>query len=442
MGMFSRNNLKYIIILAIGFFWCSSLYLTQEQYLLKYADANFVNVVELLYGSLAMALGILVFSLLYRKNKNMQMHYIINMFLSVVAMIIFFGTKNIYVMSACLVLTCFLGTAGFGAGYHFSLLASNVSKEYRGRVFAIGYGLGSVGTYLLVLLPASFYTSIRSLLLYIPAVIINLFLILKVDNLVQIKEDNSSISLKKYFIRISIIVLAMSLLSALSTDMISLQTISLAGGYGNTRLYYCLGLLVAGFLADKKNSIFEILTIVSFMISLLTIILLNEGYSINLIAGLSYSVVAFFVLFRTISFVNLYDKKKSIIWASAYGLMYSRILEGLMVLFEDRLIEHYTLLIVVIMLFLSLVIILYFLIYFEGNKMTENDTVKSISIKYKLGIQEEKVLNLLMQDLSNQEIADRLYVSVNTIRNHVANIYKKTGMKKKELKEKCFYRTN
>ena len=74
--------------------------------------------------------------------------------------------------------------------------------------------------------------------------------------------------------------------------------------------------------------------------------------------------------------------------------------------------------------------------------MSENDAVRQISVKYKLGTQEEKVLNLLIQGKSNQEIAETLYVSVNTIRNHVANIYKKTGMKKKELKEKCFYRTN
>ena len=63
-------------------------------------------------------------------------------------------------------------------------------------------------------------------------------------------------------------------------------------------------------------------------------------------------------------------------------------------------------------------------------------------IKYKLGIQEEKVLNLLIQGMSNQEMANELFVSVNTIRNHVANIYKKTGMKKKELIEKSFYKTN
>ena len=112
-----------------------------------------------------------------------------------------------------------------------------------------------------------------------------------------------------------------------------------------------------------------------------------------------------------------------------------------MVLFEDNLIEHYTLLMVVISGLLSVVIILYFLLYFQNSKMTENDAVKNISIKYKLGIQEEKVLNLLIQVMGNQEMADELFVSVNTIRNHIANIYKKTDMKKKELIEKCFYKT-
>jgi len=440
--MFNKNNLKYIFILAIGFFWCSSLYLTQEQHLTSYASVEFVNIVELLFGSLSMALGILTFGLLYRKNKNVKNIFIIFMLLSLVSMISFFATENKYFMSVCLGLSCFFGTAGFGAGYHFSLLGSNVEKEYRGRVFAIGYGLGSIGTYLMILFPESFYSSIKTLIIYVPMLLLNLYLIIKKTNMMQIKDEKSTTSFKNYFIRISIIVLAMSLLSALSTDVIAINTIDIAGGYGATRLYYCLGLLVAGFLVDKKNSLFEILTIASFVVSLLSIILLNEDYSINLIAGLSYSFVAFFVLFRTMTFVNLVDNKKNMVWVAAFGLMYSRIMEGLMVLFEDKLIEHYTLLVVVITFSLSLVIVLYFLLYFQSNKMSENDAVKNIALKYKLGTQEEKVLNLLIQGMSNQEIADELFVSVNTIRNHIANIYKKTGMKKKELKEKCFYKTN
>ncbi len=439
--MLNKKNLKCILILAIGFFWCSSVYLTQEQYLTKYADAKFVNVADLLFGSISMALGILIFSLLYKKNKNVLMYYTIFTMLSIIFMITFFGTNNVYVMSLCLCLTCLFGTAGFGAGYHFALLSSNVEKEYRGRVFALGYGLGSIGTYLIILLPETFYASIPSLLIYIPCALINLNLVFT-TNLMSVKQEKLTISFKSYFTKISIIVLSMSLLSALSTDAIALHTINISGGYGNTRLYYCLGLLIAGFLADKKRSLFEIMTIVSFIFSLLGIILLKDNYSINLIASLSYSFVAFFVLFRTISFINMVDDKKYMIWMSAFGLMYSRIVEGLLVLFEDKLMNNYTYLIVVIMIVLSLVIILYFLLYFQNNKMTENDMIKNISIKYKLGSQEEKVLNLLVRGLSNQEIANELYVSVNTIRNHVANIYKKTGMKKKELKEKCFYKTN
>ena len=440
--MFSKNNLKYIMILALGFFWCSSVYLTQEQCLTNYADANFINLVDLLFGSFSMALGILVFGLLYKKNKNMKMYYVIFMFLSIVSMLVFFGTKNVYLMSVCLCLTCFLGTAGFGAGYHFSLLAGNVEKEYRGRVFALGYGLASIGTYLVVMLPEVFYTSIKSLLLYVPVLLLNLLLVYRVTNLIKVKEEKYTSEFKNYFLRVSIIVIAMALLSALSTDAIALYTIDIAGGYGNTRLYYCLGLLVAGILVDKKNSLFEVLTIVSFIFSLLAIILLKDNYSINIIAGLSYSFVAFFVLFRTMSFINITDNKKSIVWASAFGLMYSRIMEGLMVLFEDKLISNYTMLIIAIMISLSLVIVLYFLLYFQNNKMSENDALKNIAVKYKLGSQEEKVLNLLIQGLSNQEIAEKLYLSVNTVRNHAASIYKKTGMKKKELKEKCFYKTN
>ena len=156
-----------------------------------------------------MALGILTFGLLYRKRKNVRNVYIIFMLLALVSMISFFATKNKYFMSVCLCLSCFFGTAGFGAGYHFSLLGSNVEKEYRGRVFAIGYGLGSIGTYLMILLPESFYSSISSLTVYIPVLLLNLYLVLKKTTLIQDKEEKQTSSFKNYFIRISNIVLAM-----------------------------------------------------------------------------------------------------------------------------------------------------------------------------------------------------------------------------------------
>ena len=83
---------------------------------------------------------------------------------------------------------------------------------------------------------------------------------------------------------------------------------------------------------------------------------------------------------------------------------------------------------------------LYFLYYLKNNHSTSNDKVKEIVLKYKLSNQEEKVLELLIQDLTKKEIADKLYLSINTIKIHVTNIYKKTGMTRAELKERCVLR--
>lgn len=436
--MFTKNNLKYILILALGFFYCSSVYLTQEQYLINYADTNFINIVELLFGSLSMALGILAFSLIYKKNYNIKKIYFIFMILSIISSILFFITKNIYLMGLFMNLTCFFGPAGFGAGYHFSLLGLNVIKGYRGRVFALGYGLASIGTYLLVTLPEKFYSTYLSLFLYIPIVLINLYIVMKNKNLDLIEENNNSNSYKKYFLKLSIIVISMSLLSALCTDAISVFTININGGYGNSRIYYCLGLILSGILVDKKKNIFEILVIVSFIFELIGIFLLKENYSIKIIAGLSYFFIGFFVLFRTMTFINLVDDKKSIIYTCAFGLMYSRIIEGILVLVEDKLINNYLLLIIIISLTLSLVIIIYFLLYFQNKNVEFDSLIKKIVIKYKLSFQEEKVLSLLLKNYSNQEIANELFLSVNTVKNHLSNIYKKTNMKKKELKEKIY----
>ena len=51
----------------------------------------------------------------------------------------------------------------------------------------------------------------------------------------------------------------------------------------------------------------------------------------------------------------------------------------------------------------------------------------------KLGLskRELEVLELLSQGFSNQEIADRLFVSLNTVKTHVAKIYQKLNAKRR-----------
>ena len=207
--MFSKNNLKHILIIAIGFFTCSSIYLTQSTILADYSSVDFANKISVLYANLAMAFGIFLFSFIYNKKKNIKQYYILSMMFSLISLITFFETNNVQVMSLFLCLSCLFGTSGFCLGYHFSLIASNIEKEYRGRVFAFGYAIGSILSYLFMILPNKIFTSYISLAIYIPLILINLYLVIKTKPLDVIQKENCTSSFKNYFIVLSIIIVLM-----------------------------------------------------------------------------------------------------------------------------------------------------------------------------------------------------------------------------------------
>ena len=59
---------------------------------------------------------------------------------------------------------------------------------------------------------------------------------------------------------------------------------------------------------------------------------------------------------------------------------------------------------------------------FDGAAGLDGDALKLYSISER----ERQVIGLVVAGLSNQEIADRLFISVRTVKDHIYNIYKKT----------------
>ena len=76
-----------------------------------------------------------------------------------------------------------------------------------------------------------------------------------------------------------------------------------------------------------------------------------------------------------------------------------------------------------IILGLSLLTNLWF-IFSRRKQQTKNIS----KIKEQLTKQEEKILNLLLANKSNKEIAEVLFVSVSTVKTHVNNVYKKLNV--------------
>ena len=76
-------------------------------------------------------------------------------------------------------------------------------------------------------------------------------------------------------------------------------------------------------------------------------------------------------------------------------------------------------------LFLS-VLMNFFL--FKSNKILKNDSFS----KEKLTSQEQKTLDLILEDKSNKEIASELFISVSTVKTHINNLYKKLNVTSRE----------
>lgn len=65
----------------------------------------------------------------------------------------------------------------------------------------------------------------------------------------------------------------------------------------------------------------------------------------------------------------------------------------------------------------------------ESNNTALNLTSLNHGIETDLSTRELEVLLNITHGLSNQEIADKLFVSLNTIKTHTGNIYSKLGVK-------------
>ena len=63
----------------------------------------------------------------------------------------------------------------------------------------------------------------------------------------------------------------------------------------------------------------------------------------------------------------------------------------------------------------------------NGNQKGKEETIKSLDISER----EMDVLVLMADGLSNQEIADKLFISIHTVKTHSSNLFSKLFVKRR-----------
>ena len=312
-----KNEAKICLLIGLCFLWTGSGYLTWMYRFLEFYPAASVDVLTEVVGYIFQVIGLFVFSVCCKRRAEIL------------------NTKKgfIFVMVGdfCLITLSALAWNGTGAlifgygmnflhglvaGFYLTLLVTHVSQQYRGRVFGLGYGIGSIGSWILSLAGnGNFLQSRYVLITYVMFTGISIFLYSSIDGL-----DSSDIDERidhRHTVSPQFVLLAGITLFLLSTVKnvgfyfptadLSAANISLEF----TRVFYAFGLAAAGFISDWKRKYGAVCCIAALVIPFVMLVLLaNEGTSAILwIAG--YLFFGFFVVYRVIVFVDLAGKGES-----------------------------------------------------------------------------------------------------------------------------------
>ncbi len=215
------------------------------------------------------------------------------------------------------------------------------------------------------------------------------------------------------------------------------------------RITNVLGLLVGSYINYRDKKLGALSCLIILATPMLYIILQNQAGATLLVFLLSYFFTGMLSIYRIGIIADMSDsvnsKGESMSYLCAFGLLFGRLGEGfgglMGIRFKDNVMLLLTLTSFVLVIAVAFFISHYIKLYTPVPMVVQSheDKMTDFKVKYGLSSRELDVLEYLLNGDANAEIADRLYVSENTVRFHVSNILKKTGCKSRKEVSTLFY---
>jgi DNA-binding CsgD family transcriptional regulator/MFS family permease len=325
-------------------------------------------------------------------------------------------------------------TIGVLSGCYLTRLATDIPQQRRGIVFGAAYAFGSIGTWLLSLpMDAKFLWN--SFSFYAVAVLAAASLILLRHLSPPPKQDNSIEQLSPGFGK-KIIWLAAAVLFLLSLENTLGFSFPLKSASGNvyiefTRAFYALGLIIAGLASDKNRRWGAICCLAALAFPFAALALGNSIVGETAMWMVAYLFLGFWSAYRILVFSDI-SAKRGLPGLAVAGLFVGRLGEAAGTLGASFLTGAP--LIVASGVVFALVIALFFSLYQKIYSPTinaeemEKQRLLEYASRFKLSPREQEIFNLIVQGMSNTEIATALFITESTVKFHAGNIFKKTGL--------------
>ena len=345
------------------------------------------------------------------------------------------------------------GVIGFGmamnllcgviAGYYLHAVARRVDANRRSRVFGGGYAIATVAVGLLALIDGGgFLHSRYALLLYLPLAVA-MGLIARRLKLLDPPTEAPAPAVEAPSVALACAVVF--LLSMVKNLGFCFPSADIEAGMVPelSRLPYAVGLAAAGFINDRERKNGMVCTVAALILPFIMLGLTSEPVSATVCWGLDYLFYAFFTVFRVVLFLDLAAKTRR--WALApLGLLMGRLgdVAGTavgMLLTGNRI----ALIAVTAAAFFPTIWLFYrqYLRLYEPEivrQRSEMEVFDAFCMHNDLSGREREVFRMILDNHTNGEIAERLFITERTVKYHVGNLLKKTGCRSRIDLQKLF----
>lgn len=447
-----KNFIQITLITFVTYFIMSQMYYTQIYLMEEYYSGTTIFAITDGWAYLMQALGMLVMIALFNKKPQIYGNKVFvsgAMVAMIPLIIVSVLVKSGAVIFAMMLILNFV--IGFATAFYFGLMVQYLPQNNRLMSFAIAYALGTIAMWALSKVSANILTSNYIILVDIVLVIFNVYLFMSFENLNSCcnsneKNASSLTSVMKSNKTLIAIVFLMSVLSVLgSSDNVALTSDEVGLSILDVRALYGIGLITCAWIYAKNKGIGSIVTMASLVLPFVALGMLHVAYASVIVCLITFIALGFYSVYRAGVFMDITSELNLIPVFAVFGLAVSRISDAVTVVAFTYLYPKYfpVSFIVSGIVFIPLIILFFASFIKNGNMIEDADTKKSLFAEtHDLTRREEEIAHYISQGKTNGEIAALINLSESTVRFHVANILKKTGLRSRTDVSRAYHKAH
>ena len=445
-----KDSIKVTAITFLTYFVMCLMYYSQIYLLAEYYSGSMIFAITDGYAYLMQALGMIVMIALCAKNPQFYGSKIfVSGIMAAMAPLIVISllVKNGAVIFAMMLILNF--AIGFATAFYFGLMVKYLPQNQRLMSFAVAYAIGTIAMWALGKVSADALTSPYIIIADIVLLAINVYLFMTFEDLGESCNPNARVRstsllavVKDNKVMVAIVFL-MSVLSVLgSSDNVALTT-DIGLSLLDVRALYGVGLIICAWIYAKNYNMGAVATMASLILPFIALALLHVAYASNVVCLITFIALGFYAVYRAGVFMDITATLNLVPVFSVFGLAVSRISDAITVVaFTALYPAYYPVSFLVSGIVLIPLIVLFFVSHIKSNSAVADESTKRsrFAETYDLTRREEEVAYYIAQGKSNGEIAALTNLSESTVRFHVANILKKTGLSSRNEVSREYHR--